>query len=639
MKTATHVHSNITLFSFALLVRSCVVVGLFLTCCISSASTPVHRYSFDGTANDSVGSAHGTLVGGAVITNGALVLNGTNGLLQLPDNLFTNSRSLTLEVWFLNTKQAPLQHLWSFSGSPSINYLLEEDNLLHLTPRRPGCYYGETGSTSSLRTVQWRMTDALAHLVWTQDEPSTTARIYFNGVVVGEHTNFVWTPGPTTNGFLGGKELSSPIEGRILEFRIYSNAITHLEVLQSDVIGPDIVPIDQDPFMGLSLRLPSHVGLGSLTKPLIYADFDHVEDVNITHMPTIGYGSDNTNVINIDADGRLSANTLGSADITASYGGLMSTVTVTVVDAAQFPLVHRYDFAGKLGDTNVSDLIGGAHGSIFYLSTPQPRGGAFTNAGQLFMPGSDRTFVELPDGILSSLNEVTIEAWVTGLLMDSLFWVRVFDFGDSPNGSYFFLAPAVNIDYKPPYPENFTRFAVTTNNFFMGEVPRLTGQPPALNHFEVHLAVTYSPAENSAKLYRDGVLVDTGPAPVPLGKIIDTKNYLGKSQWQNDDFFRGLFNEFRMYRTILDDSEIAASYAMGPDLIGADFLLRSQLSGDNFTLSWGASASWCQLESRPMTPMGAQWTAATNAASFSGGRVEVAIPLADEGRLFRLAAP
>ena len=42
----------------------------------------LHRYSFDGNANDSVGTANGTLLNGAAVSGGALVTNGGNGTIS-----------------------------------------------------------------------------------------------------------------------------------------------------------------------------------------------------------------------------------------------------------------------------------------------------------------------------------------------------------------------------------------------------------------------------------------------------------------------------------------------------------------------------------------------------------------------------
>src|SRR5688572_14714103 len=63
-----------------------------------------HRYSFTADANDSVGTAHGTLVNGAAVTGGQLTLinsgtsnNVTTGqYLDLPNNI-AKTTNLTIE--------------------------------------------------------------------------------------------------------------------------------------------------------------------------------------------------------------------------------------------------------------------------------------------------------------------------------------------------------------------------------------------------------------------------------------------------------------------------------------------------------------------------------------------------------------
>ncbi len=47
---------------------------------VSSANAQLlHRYSFDASADDSVGTANGTLLNGAAVSGGALVTAGGNG--------------------------------------------------------------------------------------------------------------------------------------------------------------------------------------------------------------------------------------------------------------------------------------------------------------------------------------------------------------------------------------------------------------------------------------------------------------------------------------------------------------------------------------------------------------------------------
>lgn len=589
------------------------------------ASQPTHRYSFTSDANDSIATAHGTLLGSATITNGSLVLNGTNGCVQLPANLFTNSRSLTLEIWFVNNQHLAPRFLWSFSGSPAISFLVRGSGFGFESRSRS--YYGSQSANSMVDAVQVSL-GKFYHLVWTQDEPSRTARIYLNGLVYAQNTNFTATPGATTaSSFLGSQNVNSPIKGSIMEFRIYSNALSHFEVLQSKALGMDELPATGSTIARLHLRMPSHIGLNSITRPPVFADLTDQAEVDITPLPDIAFTFSDTNVINPNPSGYVYAVGLGMADLIATYGGLSATTTVTVVSSDQFALARRYDFSGISGISMLPDLAGDAPGTIV-------NGGAFTNGAQLLLDGSN-DHVDLPDDILSGFNEVTMEAWVTGFSLNGKFWPRVFDFGGG--GRYLFLAPSVQTDNLGTNTQ-IIRFAASTNGI-IAESPRLTAQPWMSDGFETHLAVTYSPPRNLSKLYVNGQLADVGPAPYPLTLLFTTNNWLGRSQYIGDAYFHGLFNEFRIYRTALDASAIAASFALGPDVIGADYALHAEMAGDNIRLSWGTSASWCVLETSSALTAGATWTNAGTTPVFTNGRLEAIIPLAGESRYFRLSSP
>src|SRR5881628_3912518 len=75
----------------------------------------IHRYSFAGDATDSVGTAHGTLVGGATVSNGQVVLDGVDGYVDLPNDLFTNFTSITFETWRSEEHTSELQSLTDIS--------------------------------------------------------------------------------------------------------------------------------------------------------------------------------------------------------------------------------------------------------------------------------------------------------------------------------------------------------------------------------------------------------------------------------------------------------------------------------------------------------------------------------------------
>src|ERR1017187_852541 len=84
-----------------------VLRRLYLCACMVAAlalpvggQTLLHRYSFTADASDSVGSANGTVAGGATFNgSGSLVLNGTSGYVSLPAGVVSNLTAVTIEAW------------------------------------------------------------------------------------------------------------------------------------------------------------------------------------------------------------------------------------------------------------------------------------------------------------------------------------------------------------------------------------------------------------------------------------------------------------------------------------------------------------------------------------------------------------
>lgn len=610
--------------------RILLTIAVLLACSTTAiASPPTHRYSFDSNADDSLGSANGTLLGNATITNGMLVLNGTNGCVKLPDGMFTNYTSLTFELWVILNSANAGNRLFSFESIPT-------GGIVFPVGSGYSAYYLASGYGTQSVPSPALSTGTTNHVVWTQAQPLHASRIFVNGDMVEQNTNFSLTPelvGLTTNNYLGAYRTNlSVLKGEILEFRTYSNALTSFEVLQSKAAGPEQLSIVN----GVRLVTSPFVPLGSL--PIkVYADFQHASNVDITGLAGTISSSD-TNVIAIASNELFHAVGLGTASISVNYEGHLDSKIVTVLSAEDFSLAHRYDFTGTLGQKTIIDSQGEAHGMLV-------GSGSFTNGGQLYMAGGTLSYtggyVDLPDGILSSLEEVTVEAWLTRIYSTSSpYWPRIFDFGSQLNGvgqSYFFLSPAVAQD-NLTNDVNLIRFSASTNGI-LAESPRLTAHPMMETNVETHFAVSYSPARNLSKLYENGVLVSSGLAPIPLNAIVDTNNWLGRSQFNGDGSFPRYFNEFRIYRKALDDSDIAASYALGPDVIGADYALHARASHSNLVLSWGPSAFWCVLKTSASIGPEAVWNNADVSAAFTNGQFQATLPIGDSERFFKLDPP
>ena len=140
-------------------------------------------------------------------------------------------------------------------------------------------------------------------------------------------------------------------------------------------------------------------------------------------------------------------------------------------------LAHRYSFEGPPGSTFVADSVGAANGSLL-------GGGAFTGDGKLNLFGANG-FVDLPNGIVSSLSNVTFEAWLTW--NGGSQWQRIFDFGSNSGGENGQGTGLTYLALTSRSGGDVLRFAVTTNSGG-GEIP--TGAPQMLAVGQpVHLTV------------------------------------------------------------------------------------------------------------------------------------------------------
>ena len=286
-------------------------------------------------------------------------------------------------------------------------------------------------------------------------------------------------------------------------------------------------------------------------------------------------------------------------------------------------LAHRYSFEGAPGATFIADSVGTAHGTLI-------GGGAFTGDGKLNLFGANG-FVDLPNGIISSLSNVTLEAWLTW--NGGSQWQRIFDFGSNSGGENGQGTGLTYLLLTARSSGNVMHFAVTTNSAgseVSADAPLMlpTGQP-------VHVAVSYDFLAGTSGLFLNGQRIATGAASVPLNQINDVNVWLGKSQW-NDPYFNGQFDEFRIYNGALSDQQLAASYAAGSDaLLGPVPRLDVQLNGASLKLLWSLSAPGFQLE-QTSSVSGGGWNPVTIPPVLQNGQHVVTVPISNAVQFFRL---
>lgn len=215
-----------------------------------------------------------------------------------------------------------------------------------------------------------------------------------------------------------------------------------------------------------------------------------------------------------------------------------------------------------------------------------PDGGTLSG-GQLTLASGSSQYVTLPSGIVSTLTNFTIEAWVK--LNSTANWTRIFDFGDNTT-VYMFLTPQDGTT-------GTLRYAITTAS--NGGEQQINCDSTLTTGIWHQVAVTLS--ATTGVLYLDGIPVGTNPSmtlkPLSLGSTVN--NYIGKSQWP-DPYLDGLIDEFRIYSVALSPAEIAATCALGPDesLSTNSPPINMEMTSSGFMLSWPLASAGFTVQSR-----------------------------------------
>jgi hypothetical protein len=487
----------------------------------------VGQWTFDGHANDSAGSNHGTLFGTPVYTAGkinqAIVLNGTTNYVALPAGV-ADAGEITVAAWVYWGGGNQWQRIFDFGTSTSQN--------MFLTPRSGGntlrFAIKNGGDEQQVNTAQLPV-GVWVHLAVTLRDQ--TATLYVNGQAAASNGAVTIRPVDFTpdQNYIGKSQWPDPLfNGRMDDFRIYNYALTGSEIWnlwgQSNNGAPSF---NSDKILPANAQ--SNIAYSGLT----LADYASDPEGNVLTYSKIGGPA----WLSVAANGALSG-TPGPTDRgentfvvrVTDPSGANDDATV-LINVTGSPDVHL-EFNG-----NANDSAGSTHGTV--------SGGAVYSAGitgqAIDLDGTD-DFVALPSGILNTA-DFTVAAWVNWDGGNA--WQRIFDFGNNTT-KFLFLTPNSG--------SGTLRFAITATG---GGTRQQTMETAALTPGQwTHVAVSLK--ANVGKLFVNGQLRDMNAAmtidPSDFNPVV---NYIGKSLWP-DPLFRGRIDDFRIYRYALSDAEITA---------------------------------------------------------------------------------
>ncbi|WP_127819290.1 family 43 glycosylhydrolase [Microbacterium sp. CPCC 204701] len=223
----------------------------------AAAAQLVAHYPLDETAGtiavDASGSGRdGTYVGSPALTGAAGVrLDGADDYVDLPDDLLAGLSSITVSAEVLvRAAQATPYFIYGFGNTDASGvgngYLYSTGNS-YKTSIATGTWTTEqtANSGANLEREVWKT------ITYTLDDATDTARIYLDGIQVGENTGVTITPGSigggvTTANYLGRSvyDADRRLAGSLRDVRIYDSALTAAEV--TALVPADDVRVQRD---------------------------------------------------------------------------------------------------------------------------------------------------------------------------------------------------------------------------------------------------------------------------------------------------------------------------------------------------------------------------------------------------------
>ncbi len=217
-------------------------------------------------------------------------------------------------------------------------------------------------------------------------------------------------------------------------------------------------------------------------------------------------------------------------------------------------LVHRYSFEETSGKV-LTDSINNLNGTLSAAAS-------FDGSGALELKAQGQ-YVDLPNRIVHDLPDLTVVAWTTWKGVPA--WERVFDFGTSiggenqRNGGRSYIA------------------MMTKTGFFNQTKPGLGGEIKVPGFDTVTLASTEDMNMRSAQvafsfksgerasIYINGVRLATQATSIKLSDIDDVNNWIGRSQYDANQDYEGIFDEFRIYNAALNSCQLSSLLFKGKE--------------------------------------------------------------------------
>jgi len=257
-------------------------------------------------------------------------------------------------------------------------------------------------------------------------------------------------------------------------------------------------------------------------------------------------------------------------------------------------------------------------------------------------------YIDLPNDIISSQTNITIEIWATPLSAPN--WARLFDFGrpvqagdglGAPGeytGTPGTAAPGTTQSYDDIMLSAAIGTDITKQRFeakIGGAATNVDANLATTAGVQHHYAITftdgaglYSASGGRWQWYRDGDAVTYLDVNFHLAAMHDVNNWLGRSMWSDDSNANNDYAEVRISNVAMSRGQILANFLLGPNYVPTATVTLTNSDAASAT-SFNAAGQW----SNAATPSGGNSyetfdyqlrTPATGSSySFGGGSLKI----------------
>ena len=569
-----------TLTSWSIIAAGVAILSMMPA--TASAQTLLNRWSFDnggvattpgsgGTVVDSVGGQIGTLEGDAYFDGTNVVLDGTYGTdVELVGGLLTNLTAVSLEGWVNCTVSGGSAHLWEFgdgngTGNEYARYVIYQ-NGNSSSQMELADFGGTTGDPNQELVAATGFGGVPVHVICTYDQVAGVQLIYTNGVLEASRS---FPSDQTTLSSVSTDEAAlgkSPwyaygdafTAGTIPEFRIWNAALNPLQVAALDAAGPKTVSTNYGTVTGVQLNVSYQMSVHQIQQAVVLATASGLS-VQPNIAPLATYVSGNTSILTVSSTGAIDALASGPATITAIYGTVSNTQTITVSQPAAV-LSNRWSFyapSATAGSPTVTDSVNGVVATL--------EGDAILDGTNVNLDGTAGTYVELSSNLISGIASLTCEGWIStnSISPDN---VHLFEFSDGVGkGNAYYR---YNL-HESGNANNFSEIADVST----GGSSKLQSTPGLGGYGMLHIVTIYDPVAQVEAIFTNGSLeVAESGVTTSLSGVATNEAALGQSPWfaYGDPYLNGSIKEFRIYSGELTPQQIAINYLAGPGALNTN---------------------------------------------------------------------